>query len=137
MRGPTFRSFSPGGDKALFRLAGGPGSLPRLAVVEAPIDALSLAALERIRADTLYVATTGGMGQSTVEALQELLTDLASLPDGVLVAATDADRAGERYATRLAELADAAGVRSERLVPPDRLNDWNDVVTRTAGQGVL
>jgi hypothetical protein len=134
MRGPGFRSFSAGGNKTLFRLAGGPRPLPRLAVVEAPIDALSLAALERIRVDTLYAATTGGMGPSTVEALQELLEDLTSLSDGLLVAATDADRAGNRYAALLTELAKAAGIRSERLAPPDRVNDWNDVLTRTGGK---
>ena len=58
MRGPDWRSFSAGGGKTLFRLPGGPGSLPRLAVCEAAIDALSLAAIERMRHDTLYAATT-------------------------------------------------------------------------------
>jgi hypothetical protein len=62
MCGPDYRNFSAGGGKALFRLAGGPGSLPRVAMCEAAIDALSLAAIERCRPDTLYVATAGGMG---------------------------------------------------------------------------
>ena len=70
-----------------------------------------------MRADTLYVATTGGMGPLTLACLDALLQDLAKpSPTGVLVAATDADKPGERYAGRLAERwRTAAGVRSERL----------------------
>ncbi len=142
MRGPDWRGFSEGGDKTLFRLPGGTvgngegsaaGTPTRLAVCEAPIDALSLAALEGLRADTLYVATTGGMGPLTLACLDTLLRELAARPDSVLVAATDADQAGDRYAARLAELALAAGVRSERLRPMHGLNDWNDQLKRERG----
>ena len=126
MRGPDWRGFSDQSDKSLFRLPGGTGALTRLAVCEAPMDALSLAALEGLRPDTLYVSTTGGMGPLTLTCLEALLQGLAPQPEGVLVAATDADRQGERYAERLAAMAAAAGVRSERLVPPNGLNDWND-----------
>ena len=48
MRGSDYRNFSAGGDKTLFRLPGGPGRLTRVAVCEAAIDALSLAAIERV-----------------------------------------------------------------------------------------
>ena len=143
MRGPDWRGFSKASDKSLFRLPGeaaqgsggegGTGVPSRLAVCEAPIDALSLAALEGLRADTLYIATTGGMGPLTLACLDALLRDLAAKSEGVLVAATDADGAGERYAQRLAALAQAAGVRSERLVPPDGQNDWNDIVKQGRG----
>ena len=81
---------------------------------EAAIDALSLAAIERCRPDTLYAATAGGMGPATVAALQQLLQDLAADPAGILIAATDADIAGRRYAARLQDLAAEAGVRFER-----------------------
>ncbi len=37
---------------------------------EAPIDALSLAAIEQVRPDTIYVATGGGMGPGTLAGLQ-------------------------------------------------------------------
>lgn len=127
MRGPDWRGFSKLSDKSLFRLPGSTGRLTRLAVCEAPIDALSLAALEGLRADTLYLATTGGMGPLTLACLDALLRDLAGQPAGVLVTASDADQAGERYAQRLAERAKAAGVRWKRLVPPGGQNDWNDV----------
>jgi hypothetical protein len=126
MRGSDYRNFSAGGGKALFRLPGGPDPLPRVAVCEAAIDALSLAAIERCRPDTLYAATAGGMGPATAAALQRLLPGLAGDPAGILVAATDADIAGRRYAARLEDLAAEARVRFSAILPPDGLNDWND-----------
>ena len=136
MRGPDYRGFSPGGKKTLFRL---PGKSPRssvpvrrLVVAEAPIDAMSVAAVERLRADTLYLATAGGMGPATLTALELQLREL-STRSGVLVAATDNDRAGEGYATRLSEMAQAAGVGSERLLPPSGMKDWNDALKQGRG----
>ena len=128
MRGSDYRNFSAGGDKTLFRLPGGPGRLTRVAVCEAAIDALSLAAIERSRSDTLYAATAGGMGPETIVALQQLLQVLSSDPAGMLIAATDADTAGRRYAARLAALATEAAVRFDAILPPDGLNDWNDAL---------
>jgi Toprim-like/Protein of unknown function (DUF3991) len=128
MRGSDYRNFSAGGDKTLFRLPGGLGPLTRVAVCEAAIDAMSLAAIERCRSDTLYAATAGGMGPETVVALQQLLQILSSDPAGMLIAATDADTAGRRYAARLAALATEAAVRFAAILPPDGLNDWNDAL---------
>ncbi|MHB0668281.1 DUF3991 domain-containing protein [Roseomonas mucosa] len=134
IRGPEYRGFSSGGDKTLFRLPGAvPGSRPpvtRLAVTEAPIDAMSLAAIERLRGDTLYLGTAGGMGPHTLEALEQLLQSLAGVPAARAVAAFDADPQGERYAGFLAETAARAGVAAERLTPPDGWNDWNQTLTR-------
>ncbi len=127
MRGPAWRSFSAGGGKTLFRLPGGTGRLIRVAVCEAAIDALSLAAIERGRRDTLYAATAGGMGPATEAALRQLLHGLSVEPAGILIAATDADTAGQRYAARLATLATEAGVRFDRFLPPEGLKDWNEV----------
>jgi hypothetical protein len=128
MRGPAWRTFSAGGGKALFRLPGGPGRLIRVTVCEAAIDALSLAAIERARRDTLYAATAGGIGPATVAAVQQLLRGLSADPAGILIAATDADLAGRRYAARLAALATEAGVRFDMILPPDGMNDWNDAL---------
>ena len=134
IRGPEYRGFSSGGDKTLFRLPGAvPGSRPpvtRLAVTEAPIDAMSLAAIERLRGDTLYLGTAGGMGPHTLEALEQRLQSLAGVPAARAVAAFDADPQGERYAGFLAETAARAGVAAERLTPPDGWNDWNQTLTR-------
>lgn len=136
IRGPEYRGFSAGGDKTLFRLPGAvPGSrLPvtRLAVTEAPIDAMSLAAIERLQGDTLYLGTAGGMGPHTLEALGQLLEGLTGNPAARAVAAFDADPQGERYSGFLEEMAAKAGVVTERLRPPDGWNDWNQVLTRRA-----
>jgi hypothetical protein len=128
MRGSDYRSFSAGGDKTLFRMPGGPGPLTRVAVCEAAIDAMSLAAIEYSRSDTLYAATAGGMGPETVVALQQLLQVLSFDPAGMLITATDADTAGRRHAARLAALATEAAVRFAAILPPDGLNDWNDAL---------
>jgi hypothetical protein len=128
MRGPDYHNFSAGGSKTLFRLPGGSGFLPRIAVCEGSIDALSLAAIERSRDDTLYVATAGGMGPETVDTLLQLLQILAVDPAGILIAATDADVAGRRHAARLEALAVETGARFDTILPPDGLNDWNDAL---------
>ena len=138
MRGPRWRGMAAGSDKTLFHLPGGSLSAPRLAVVEAAIDALSLAALEGPRADTLYLATAGGIGPGTVAALMALLTARAMDLAAELVAATDADPAGDRHAAFLTELAAAAGVRAARLRPPHGVGDWNELLVRArarAGEG--
>ena len=132
MRGLDYRNFSAGGGKTLFRLPGGPGHLTRVAVCEAAIDAMSLAAIECSRRDTLYAATAGGMGPATIAALQQLLQDLAADPAGHLTAATDVDTAGRRYAARLEDMATEAGVRFDTILPPDGLNDWNDALRAMA-----
>ena len=129
MHGRGFHGFTQGaGAKSLFRLRGGPGPLARLAACEGAIDALSLAAIEGVRADTLYLATTGGMGPNTLAGLRALLQEAAMLPGAVLVAATDNDRAGALHAEHLAALARAAGVAYERSLPSHGRKDWNDVV---------
>jgi Protein of unknown function (DUF3991)/Toprim-like len=126
MRGPAWRNFSKGGDKTLFRIAGEALQRMRLAVCESAIEALSLAAIEELCPGTLYTGTAGGIGPGTVTALQLELATLGVHPEAVLVAATNADDAGHRYAERLAELARAAGVRFERILPPGGVKDWND-----------
>jgi hypothetical protein len=68
------------------------------------------------------------MGPATIAALQQLLQGLASDRVGALVAATDADIAGRRYATRLQEIAAEAGALFDAILPPVGLNDWNDAL---------
>ena len=133
MRGPAFRGFSPGSDKTLFRLAMGPEPIRRLVVLEAPIDAMSLAVLERLPVDTLYVTTAGGMGPETIKALELQLAALAAVPGSMVVAATDADTAGDRYALCLQQMSAATGVGFERLRPSVDGADWNDVLKQRRG----
>ena len=131
IRGPDFKGSLRGGRKSLFRFGGAARSLRRLAVLEAPIDALSLVAMEEMRADTLYVATGGGMGPGTIAAIQALLPRLREA-GGVLVSGTDANVAGDRYAEQHAALAAKSGVAFERARPPED-RDWNDVLVQGRG----
>jgi hypothetical protein len=64
----------------------------------------------------------------TIVALQQLLQVLSSDAAGMLIAASDADMAGRRHASRLAALATEAAVRFAAILPPDGLNDWNDAL---------
>ena len=132
IRGPDYRGALAGGQKALFRLATA-AAPKRLVITEAPIDALSLAALEGMRPDTLYAATGGGIGPGTAAALDSLLAGRVGVPGAVLVAASDANEAGERHAARLAEIA-GGWIAWERLRPTDGV-DWNDVLRSGIGQG--
>jgi len=129
IRGPGFKGSLRGGTKTLFRLSGAGPRHSRLLITEAPIDTLSVAAIEGIRANTLYAATGGGMGPGTMQAIERLLGQMAQCPDVLLASATDANQAGERYAARHAELATAAGIAFERLAPPPGA-DWNDVLVQ-------
>lgn len=132
IRGPKFKGSLRGGDKTLFCLRTGRNQATRLVITEAPIDALSVAAREGIRSATLYSATGGGMGPRTIEILTAACAVLGSIPGAVVESAVDANRAGDRYAERHAEIAREAGVPFARLRPPEGL-DWNEVLKREAG----
>lgn len=119
-RGPQYRGFASGGTKVVFRL--GSVSALRLAVTEAAIDAMSLAAIEGMREGTLYLSTGGGWSPATQAALREF----ASRRDARLVAATDANAQGDQFAERLRALAEDAGCDWTRLRPPDE--DWNETL---------
>ena len=127
IRGPDYKGSLKGGTKTLFRFGRAGEGGCRLAVTEAPIDALSLAVIDGRRTDTLYVATGGGIGPGTVSALQDAITAIAGRPAARLVAATDANRAGDRYAERLGEIAAGLGISVERLRPTSA-TDWNDIL---------
>lgn len=115
-RGAGWRGFSTGGAKTLFYF--GRRTSSRICITEAAIDALSLAAIEDVRADTLYASTGGGWSPSTAEAIE------AVAAGAMLVAATDADPQGEVYADRLREIAHLVGGDFMRLRP--RAIDWNE-----------
>lgn len=116
-RGPDWRGFATGGAKLLFRL-GRPDAL-RLCVAEAAIDAMSLAALEGLRADTLYLSSGGGWSPATDAAIRAL----ADKTRAQLVAATDNNAQGDIYAGRLLAIAEEVGCSGERLCPG--VDDWN------------
>ena len=70
IRGSTYKGSLTGGAKSLFRMSLSTQCFPRVVLAEAAIDALSVAAIEGLRTDTLYVASGGGMGQGTIDALE-------------------------------------------------------------------
>ncbi|MHA7883844.1 DUF3991 and toprim domain-containing protein [Nitratireductor rhodophyticola] len=122
-RGPDWRGFATGGAKTLLRL--GRPDAQRLCVTEAAIDAMSLAAIEDPRADTLYLSTGGGWAPATAEALRTY----ALRPDIHIMAATDNNTQGEIYAGRLQALAAEAGCGFERMCP--LAEDWNAELGRS------
>lgn len=117
-RGPDWRGFSTGGAKVLFRF--GDTNALRLCVTEASIDAMSLAAVESARDDTLYLSTGGGWAPMTATAIRHL----AARPGAHIVAATDNNVQGDTYAERLETLASESGSTFERLRPGQ--DDWNE-----------
>lgn len=118
MRGPRYKGFTKGGDKALFWI-GEMARATRVAVAESAIDALSLATLEAWPDGTAYVSTGGGFGPRAAGTLRVLVPATARL-----VAATDRGRGGELLADRLRELAATACAGFGRLRPSAK--DWND-----------
>ena len=128
VRGPTCRP-PTGGRKSLFCFSHGKRTRrARLVLAEAAIDALSRAAIERLREDTIYAATAGGIGPSSIAALKALLLGLKESRDALLESAADANPAGDRYAARHQEVAEQIGVPFRRLRPPIEGGDWNDVL---------
>jgi hypothetical protein len=116
-RGVDWRGFATGGTKALFRL--GAESPKRLCVTEAAIDAMSLAAIEGLPCDTLYVSTGGGWAPAADAAIR----GFAMRPGLLLVAATDANAQGDAYGERIRLIAEVVGGQYARLRP--HTEDWN------------
>ncbi|RUV41172.1 DUF3991 domain-containing protein [Mesorhizobium sp. M1A.T.Ca.IN.004.03.1.1] len=125
-RGPEWRGFASGGAKVLFRL--GPIDAIRLCVTEAAIDAISLAAIDDLRFDSLYLSTGGGWAPATEAAIRVL----AARPNVQLVAATDNNSQGEVYARRIEAIAVAATCGYERLAPVRE--DWNEELRASRGR---
>jgi hypothetical protein len=94
-----------------------------------------MAAFEQLRADTIYVATTGGMGPGTVLALKQLFADLSTQPNPIVAIATDNDAPGERHAKRLTALIEEGNLAWERAKPPGNAKDWNKFLQIQARKG--
>lgn len=121
-RGPEWRGFATDGAKELFCL--GRAASERICITEAAIDTMSLAVIEVLRPDTLYVSTGGGWSPATDQAIRLL----AKRPNVRLVAATDNNRQGEVYAERIRAIAAEARAQYARSRP--RSDDWNEDLIR-------
>lgn len=117
-RGPEWRGFATGGAKVLFRF--GPVDATRFCLTEAAIDAMSLAAIEDMRPDSLFLSTGGGWSPASVAAIRTLVMR----DNALLVAATDNNAQGDAYAERLKAIAAEAPCGFERLRP--NAGDWNE-----------
>ncbi|NEP17563.1 MAG: DUF3991 domain-containing protein [Leptolyngbya sp. SIO4C1] len=106
-------------ERGWFWIGTGHGAVNHVFLTESPIDAMSLAVLDRERQNrhgvTFYLSTDG-TGGIPVEALQSILDR-----NGQVIAAFDADTAGESMAWRIAE--QLPGIR--RLKPAYG-KDWNE-----------
>lgn len=83
---------------------------------------MSLAAVEDLRDDSLYLSTGGGWSPKTEAALVALL----ARPGAEVVCATDANDQGDAFARRFQALAVEVNRPALRLRPP--ADDWNEVL---------
>ncbi|NMF84171.1 strawberry notch C-terminal domain-containing protein [Nodosilinea sp. P-1105] len=125
-----FHGLAPGSarDQGWFWLGTGQGPVNRVLLVESPIDAMSLAVLDRAQRGAEGVAiylSTDGSGGVPGEALKTVLRS-----GGLVAAAFDADMAGETMAWRMAQ--QVPGI--ERLTP-NQGKDWNEVLVNPEGGG--
>ncbi|MGG6242814.1 strawberry notch C-terminal domain-containing protein [Nodosilinea sp. AN01ver1] len=125
-----FHGLAPGSarDQGWFWIGTGRGLVNRVLLVESPIDAMSLAVLDRAQRGpegvSIYLSTDGSGGVPT-EALKTVLRS-----GGLVAAAFDADVAGETMAWRVAQ--QVPGI--ERLTP-NQGKDWNEVLVNPEGGG--
>ena len=117
-----FYGLAPGSSRenGWFWIGTGKGKVQRVLLTESPIDALSLATLEKkLRPQevgvTIYLSTDGA-GVIPTKALQMVLEQ-----GGTVFAAFDTDAAGEKMAWRVAQ--ELPGIR--RMAPASG-KDWND-----------
>ncbi|MEM6433698.1 MAG: DUF3991 and TOPRIM domain-containing protein, partial [Cyanobacteria bacterium P01_D01_bin.115] len=128
--GNSFRGMAPGTSRenGWFWIALGRGAVQRVFLTESPIDALSLAVLDRKRQGseqgTVYLSTDGA-GSVPIAALQSVLTQGRQV-----IAAFDVDIAGEKMAWRIAE--QLSGIRR---VTPAVGKDWNERLLAEGEQG--
>jgi hypothetical protein len=125
-----FHGLAPGSarDQGWFWIGTGQGPVQRVLLVESPIDAMSLAVLDRAQRGpegvSIYLSTDGS-GGVPIEALKTVLRS-----GGLVAVAFDADVAGELMAWRVAQ--QVPGI--ERLTP-NQGKDWNEVLVRPEGMG--
>lgn len=118
----AFYGLAPGSSRenGWFWLRSANGEVDRVVLTESPIDAISLAVLEKEKSPnsttvSIYLSTDGS-GAIPTTALQEVLNR-----DGQVIAAFDVDKPGEKMAWRFTEML--PGIT--RMTPAQG-KDWND-----------
>lgn len=121
-RGWQARGFSAGGTKGLWCHVCDP--LPtKIIVCESGIDCMSYAQLHALSAAVAYCSTAGTCGPRVINGLVELARQWKAS----IVAAVDADTAGDRLAAQIEHAAHAESVLVQRH-SPEPYNDWNDAL---------
>jgi hypothetical protein len=122
-----FTGFSKGGQKRVW-MTSNIEHAPRIVITESAIDALSYAEITGDQ-DAAYLSIGG---QPSPEQWQTLKTELAdaTLRDAEIVIGTDADEAGDKLASQIAEIAPSA-VREE----PEQGKDWNQHLNDALDEG--
>ncbi|MDD2859462.1 MAG: DUF3991 domain-containing protein [Acidiphilium sp.] len=116
-----------GSHKSLFRLPGGEDP-QRLVLTEQPLEALAFAQIERMRPDTLYLATGGSFSTGSSDALRAELTKLTEKPNAELAIATGRGTSGElvaEYARRLVADIGSETLTTTRYRPPELAFNWH------------
>jgi hypothetical protein len=123
-----FTGFAAGGTKTAWQSVAGPGDRA-LVVTESAIDALSYHQMHREGgATTRYLSTAGALSGRQVELLGRSIAQMASA--SWVVAATDADAAGDKLAHQIREIAARHRHVAFERRPPTFGKDWNDVLQR-------
>lgn len=118
-----YTRFAKGGTKGLWSSATTPAD-HRLVIAESAIDALSYHQVNP-HPKTRYVSFAGGLNPEQPALLERAIS---WMPAGsMIVAATDKDKDGQDFATRISELCTCQPhVHYERHVPQLGAKDWND-----------
>jgi hypothetical protein len=121
-----FTGFSTGGTRTIWQSCALPTDRT-LVLTESAIDALSYSALHPDERNTQRYASTGGAPSAHQLAVLDRV--FARLPAAcTVVAAVDADAAGDRFAEQYAELAARHPHLPFRRDSPRGEKDWNDVL---------
>jgi len=132
-----FTGFATGGRKTAWQSVQRPDDRA-LVVTESAIDALSYHQLHPERAAaTRYLSTAGHPSRSQIELLDRLFSALPA--SSTVVAAVDADSAGETLARGLHSLTRRHAQLGFRRDAPTAAKDWNEVlqhVERAAGRSL-
>ena len=118
--------FAAGGQRGLgMAVLGGP-TVTCIVVTESSIDSISYCQLDH-RPGTAYAS----LGGTLSDKQRELLSDaMRRYPAAQVIAATDADEAGDAMAARILQLAPD---RVTRHRPPGLHKDWNDALRGRVG----
>lgn len=126
VKGRGFTGFSPGGTKSVWQSTGRPSDRA-LVVTESAIDALSYFQLHPEQASFARFASTAGTPSKHQLELMDRV--FGQLPEAsTVVAAVDADPAGDKLASRIQEIASGHSAIAFRRHSPLPAKDWNDVL---------